>query len=251
MRKLTDARSDHRPWPLPSAPWVMFMQWRDLLFAHWPVPAEQLRPLIPSALSIDTWNGQAWIGIVPFHMTDVGPRALPPVPGISAFPEINVRSYVTFGGKPGVWFFSLDARQKLAVRAARWGLHLPYFDAEITVGQGTDGKVAYRSHRTEGKSPPAEFVASYWPSGPVFHPHAGTLEYWLIERYCLYSASPAGKIRRLEIHHDPWSLQVAEAEIPHNTMTRPLGVDLPADPPKLHYSKRQDAFAWLPAKIEI
>src|SRR4051812_6430821 len=124
MVSLSDTEIEHRPWPLPTMPWVGFMRWHDLLFAHWRVSAKQLRPWIPSSLQIDTWQGEAWLGIVPFRMSDVGPRLTPAVPGLSAFPEINVRTYVTIDDKPGVWFFSLDATEKLAVRAARWTIEL-------------------------------------------------------------------------------------------------------------------------------
>src|SRR5262245_20685303 len=111
--------ASHRPWPLPQRPWAMGMHWHDLLFAHWPVKVESLRPLVPSELAIDTFDGQAWLGVVPFRMTAVRPRICPSLPGLSAFLELNVRTYVTAEGKPGVWFFSLDAASRLAVRAAR------------------------------------------------------------------------------------------------------------------------------------
>src|SRR5262245_10075958 len=123
--------TEHRPWPLPGRPWVMAMRWHDLLFAHWPVDPAVLRPLIPASLQIDTYDGQAWIGVVPFRMTGVRPRFVPPLPGLSAFAEINVRTYVTIEQKPGVWFFSLDAANRLAVWAARLSYHLPYCFARI------------------------------------------------------------------------------------------------------------------------
>src|SRR5918992_4461493 len=124
-------RTEHRPYPLPDGTWALGMSWRDLLFMHWPVRADFLRPLVPPALKLDTFDGSAWVGVVPFRMTGVRPRFVPPVPGMSAFPELNVRTYVTPAAtkeKPGVWFFSLDATNPLAVRAARWTYHLPYFD---------------------------------------------------------------------------------------------------------------------------
>jgi uncharacterized protein YqjF (DUF2071 family) len=140
MRSLEETRTDHRPWTMSAVPWVVFMCWRDLLFAHWPVPAEKLQSLLPSGLELDTWDGQGWIGVVPFRMTDVGPRLMPPIPGVSSFSELNVRTYVTVGGKPGVWFFSLDADSIVAVRAARWGLHLPYCDATFRISDTRDGE---------------------------------------------------------------------------------------------------------------
>ncbi len=123
----------HRPWPLASGPWIIQQTWNDLLFLHWPVPAESLRPLVPSALPLDTFNGQCWVAVAPFHMTGVRPRWTPPLPGLSAFPELNVRTYVNFGGKPGVFFFSLDAGSLIAAQAARMTYHLPYFWARMNV----------------------------------------------------------------------------------------------------------------------
>src|SRR4051812_5845616 len=99
----------HRPWPLPSGPWVMKQVWEELLFAHWPVSPEIIRPFIPGGINLDTYNDQAWLGIVPFRMSGVRPRLLPAVPWLSAFPELNVRTYVTVDNKPGVLFLSLEA----------------------------------------------------------------------------------------------------------------------------------------------
>src|SRR6266404_1437981 len=113
-------RTAHRPWPLPSGPWVMAQSWHDLLFAHWPIAPEDMRPLIPAQLELDTFDGQCWVGVVPFWMSGVRARGFPAVPGMSCFPELNVRTYVVCGGKPGVYFFSLDAANRLAVRTARF-----------------------------------------------------------------------------------------------------------------------------------
>ncbi len=114
-------QTEHRPWPLPSGPWVMAQSWRELLFAHWRIPVEALRPLVPAELELETWDGSAWLGVVPFLMAGVRPRGVPALPRLSAFPEINVRTYVKVESKPGVWFLSLDAANSLAVplRGAR------------------------------------------------------------------------------------------------------------------------------------
>src|SRR6266581_4012422 len=151
----------HRPWPLPDRPWMMAMRWHDLLFSHWPVDVALLRPLIPAELQIDTYDGQAWIGVVPFHMTGVRPRFVPALPGLSTFAEINVRTYVTAGGKPGVWFFSLDAANRIAVRGARWSYNLPYFFARMEL-QTTSRGIGYASSRRGGA---AHFSATYGPTG--------------------------------------------------------------------------------------
>src|SRR3954467_8766290 len=123
----------HRPWPMPASPWIMTQTWHDLLFAHWPVDARTLQAHLPAGLPLDRHDGQAWIGIVPFHITNLAPRGVPSVPFVSAFPELNVRTYVTLDGKPGGFFFSLDAGSAIAVAGARTLFHLPYFTARMHV----------------------------------------------------------------------------------------------------------------------
>jgi len=238
----------HRPFPLPQSPWLMTQSWHNLLFAHWPVDAERLRSRVPPGLPLDLHNGQAWIGVVPFRMTNVTPRFVPALPFVSEFAELNVRTYVTIGGKPGVYFFSLDAESAMAVAAARSLLHLPYFTARMEMR--CDGhRVDYVSRRrNEGSS--AEFVARYHPAGPQYEPAPGTLDYFLTERYCLYNVDSHFRVYRLDIHHLPWKLQPAEATITTNTMADAAGIRLPAVAPILHFSARQDALAWAPETLE-
>jgi len=215
---------------------------------HWPVREGVLRPLIPPALALDTFDGSAWLGVVPFRMSGVRPRFLPKVPWLSDFLELNVRTYVSAEGKPGIWFFSLDAHNPIAVRVARATFHLPYFDAEMSchvVGE----EVRYRSVRTHRPAPPAKFAVRYRPAGDPFESRAGTLENFLTERYCLYAADNTGNVRRGEIHHHLWPLQPAEVEIETVAMTQQIGVTLPERAPILHFSKRLDALAWLPGRI--
>jgi uncharacterized protein YqjF (DUF2071 family) len=238
----------HRPWPVPASPWLMTQSWHDLLFAHWPVDAALLRSRMPPGLALDLYDGQAWIAVVPFRMTNVAPRFVPALPGISEFAELNVRTYVTVGGKPGVYFFSLDAESTLAVAAARSLLHLPYFTAQMQVRREAS-RVVYSSRRT-GEAPPAELVARYEPVGPPFHAEPGTLDYFLIERYCLYNVDARFRAYRLEIHHLPWTLQRAEATFTVNTMTEAAGLRLPPIAPVLHFSPRQDTLAWGPETLE-
>ncbi len=172
----------HRPWPIPSAPWLMTQSWHNLLFAHWRVDVSHLRKLVPAAFELDLFNGDAWVGVVPFYMTNVGLRGTPSVPWLSAFAELNVRTYVRVADKPGVFFFSLDAERWLAVQAARTLLNLPYFAATMRV-ERVDDRVVYSSVRRA--KPPAVFTARYWPVGPSFIPAPGSLEHFLTERYCL------------------------------------------------------------------
>jgi uncharacterized protein YqjF (DUF2071 family) len=236
----------HRPWPMPQSAWVLTQTWHDLLFAHWPVSVEALRDHVPASFPIDRFDNQAWLGIVPFYMTNVAPRFVPALPLMSSFPELNVRTYVTIDGKPGVYFFSLDAANPLAVGAARTLLRLPYFTASMDV-ETRDGYVHYASRRSG--NPSAEFIARYRPTAPVAPPEPGTLDHFLTERYCLYAVDHSDHPYRLEIHHPRWPLQAAEAEIRVNTMAEAAGLRLPSMAPVLHFSKRQDMVCWTPERI--
>lgn len=224
----------------------MTQSWHDLLFAHWRVDERRLRKHIPAAFDIDRFDGSAWLGIVPFTMTNVSARGVPPVPWLSAFPELNVRTYVKpRDGKRGVFFFSLDAGRLLAVLGARAMFRLPYFAASMRVTHRGD-VVHYESRRRGGPV----FAASYEPAGPVFTAVRGSLEFFLTERYCLYHVDPFGRPSRLHIHHAPWPLQPARAEIAENTMTDGLGIRLEGAP-LLHFAKRLDVVAWLPRPLKV
>jgi uncharacterized protein YqjF (DUF2071 family) len=238
----------HRPWALPAGPWVMAQTWHELLFAHWPVPAAALRPLIPRSLSIDTFEGQAWLGVIPFRMSGVRLRGTPALPLLSAFPELNVRTYVEAKEKPGVWFFSLDAGNAAAVAVARAWFHLPYFRARMR-SAAKGGWIDYRSERTHDRAVPAQLEVRYRSAGDASEPAAGTLAHWLTERYCLYAAGPRGRICRGEIHHPPWRLQDAQAEFADNTMAAALGVALPQATPLLYFAARQDVIVWPPVVV--
>ena len=238
--------TDHRPWEMPTRPWLFTQTWRDLLFAHWVVEPEHLRPLVPSAFELDLYDSEAWVGVVPFHMSNVSPRSVPSIPRLSAFPEVNVRTYVRVGEKPGVFFFSLDAASAVAVRAARMLLNLPYHVAEMTMATTADGVVDFWSTRRTGD---AELVVRYRPTGPAVRARPGSLEYFLTERYCLYQVSRWNVPYRLDIHHPPWLLQNAAVEFARNTLTRAAGLSLTADGALLHFSKRQDTVAWAPDSV--
>ena len=243
-------RTSYRPWPVPRGPWVMAQVWHDLLFAHWPVPVALLRPRVPPALPIDTYDGEAWVGVIPFWMSGVRPRLVPPFPWLSTFPELNVRTYVTLDGKPGVYFFSLDAGNPVAVATARIVAHLAYFNAEMSVAHEGE-TINYRSRRTHAGAPPAELVASYRPTAPQAHAEPGSLGDWLTTRYCLYSADRQGQIYRVEIDHAPWPLQSADADLQVNTMASAAGITLPAQPPLLHYARRMSMRTWWPQRLPV
>jgi uncharacterized protein YqjF (DUF2071 family) len=225
----------HRPWPVPDGSWVMGQTWDQLLFAHYRVAIEQLQELVPEGLEVEQHSGSAWLGVTPFVVTGLRARGLVPLPFTSSFRELNVRTYVTRDGKPGIWFFSLDASSQIAVEAARRLYRLPYFRADITV-RHRDGDILYECSRNEGKA----FSGAYGPDGEVFNAEAGSLEHFLTERYCLY-AQHRGRIYRAEIHHRPWPLQPARASVALNTMPP---FEVPEDDPLVHYSERQDVVIW-------
>jgi hypothetical protein len=236
----------HRPWPLPAGLWVMAQSWHNLLFAHWPVDARKLRALIPECLEIDQFEGQAWLAVVPFRMTGVRLRGTPALPWLSAFPELNVRTYVKSNGKSGVWFFSLDAGNSLAVAMARAWFHLPYFRARMRCVE-RHGWIEYGSQRTHSGAPAAALQIRYRPLGRAFLPQPGTLAHFLTERYCLYTTDSHGGLIRGEIHHLPWRLQLAEVEFERNTMAESLDLALAAQP-LLHFVRRQDVLVWPPSR---
>lgn len=228
----------------------MAQNWHDLLFAHWPLPAAILRPHLPERLAIDTFGGQGWLGIVPFRMSGVRLRGTPAVPWLSAFPELNVRTYVVADGKPGVWFFSLDAANRIAVAIARSWFHLPYFRARMSCREH-DGWIEYTSERKHAAAASGVLQGRYRSVGPVFLAQTGSLEHFLTERYCLYAATGEGRLTRGEIHHAPWPLQTAEAELTSNTMPEAAGIYLPPVKPLLHFAKRQEVVVWQPQRLAL
>jgi len=236
----------HRPYPLPDAPWIMQQTWVDLLFAHWRAPASELRRRIPAELELEEFDGSAWLGIAPFEVVGLHPRLLPPLPLASRFPELNVRTYVRYGGKPGVFFFSLDAGSTLAVKTARAFFRLPYFRASMHIRREGEW-LRFRSRRVQRGG--AAFTARYRPLGPGFEARPGTLEHFLIERYCLYTGLLGPRIFRVDIHHAPWPLQRAEAVIDENGMAEASGLRLPDEPPILHFARRQPTLVWAPELV--
>lgn len=229
----------HRQWPAPGRPWRVRQSWRHVLFAHWPVTSATLRPFIPPQLDLETFAGTAWVGLVPFELSRLAVRQAPHRLRL-AFPEINVRSYVTTQNQPGVWFFSLDAASLVAVLGARATYHLPYYWAAMRMRE-QDGWITFRSQRRG--SGDARFTARYQPTGPVFESTPESLERWLTARYCLYTTDRAGNLLRAEVNHDPWPLQPAAAEITVNTMLSAQGITLGGSP-ILHYASRTDVVAW-------
>ena len=213
----------------------MGQTWDDLLFVHYRVPVERLRPLVPDGLEVQEHSGSGWLGVTPFVVTGLRARGLLPLPFASSFRELNVRTYVTRDEKPGIWFFSLDASSRLAVEAARRLYRLPYFEADISLRRRGE-QILYDCSRDDGKA----FSAAYRPNGAVFGAQPGSLEHFLTERYCLY-AEHGEALYRADIHHRPWPLQPAETQVDLNTMPP---VKVSEGDPLVHYSSRQDVVIW-------
>lgn len=232
-------------------PWVMRMRWTDLLFAHWPVEPEPLRRRLPPDLELDLYDGQAWLGIVPFRMSDVSPRGLPALPLLSTFPEVNVRTYVRHREGRGVWFLSLDAASRPTVEGARAAFHLPYRLASMAMETRGD-VVAYRSERRDPRHGPATLDVTYGPIGPVRHAERGSFEAWATDRMRLFAADGDGTLWRTEIRHGPWPLQPARAVFEVETLAAASGIEVPHGvEPRLSFARRLDVRAWWPRRCTL
>ncbi|WP_263356235.1 YqjF family protein [Acidicapsa ligni] len=243
----------HRPWPLPTARHVMAQRWNDLLFAHWPMRAAEIESLLPDGLEADVFQGSAWIGVVPFWMDKIQVWGLPPIPGARQTPELNLRTYVrdTQTGMPGVYFFSLEAGNLLAVMMARGIFHLPYYWAQMKIEPRGEQEFSFYSKRLLSAKP-VRFMARYRGLGPtrrLVQSRPGTIEYFLTERYCLFTRDALGRLLRAQIHHLPWPLEEAEAVIEENDLASALGLELPRTRPLLHYSRRLAVYVWSPEVV--
>jgi len=243
-------RTEHRPWPMPSRPWALRMTWRHLLFLHWPIEPALLRAALPEPLTLETFDGWGWLGVVPFLMSNVRLRGLPSVPAAREFPELNLRTYVTVNDRPGVYFFSLDATSTAAIEAARLSFGLNYLKAGMNCEPDTAGWVHYASHRIDRRGPPAKLAMRYRPTSEPIHTVLGDLDAFLTERYCLYAVDRRGRVRRGEIHHAPWPLQPAELEVDTLDMTRILDPSLPTPPFHARFAEHLDVLAWRARKVE-
>jgi hypothetical protein len=260
---------EHRPWPPPDAHWLFSQSWNDLLFAHFAIDPPTLRRLVPEALTLDLYDGVAWLTISPCFASHVRPSGVPPLPGISFFPQVNLRTYVTMQGesgrdKSGIFYFSVDAANLSAVWLARVFFRLPYWHAAIQISGGTiqardEGRNAeqraihFRSSRLHGpvaSSGPAKFDVIYSPESEAVRARRGTLDEFLTERYCVYSWNRR-RYYRADIHHQPWALQQASVDIRANSMADPLGLALPLKPDLCHFSRSLKMLAWAPELIRL
>jgi uncharacterized protein YqjF (DUF2071 family) len=243
--------TDHRPWPLPATPHAMTQRWRNLLFAHWPVAPAEIAYLLPPGLVVDTFAGDAWVGVVPFQMDQIRFRRFGGVPGATQFAELNLRTYVRelHTNIPGVYFFSLDAANPVAVVVARRRFHLPYYWARMHVAEAQAGW-DYRSRRLYpdgGANFHVRYRSLVDPAAtkkPRQISKAGSVEHFLTERYCLFTADRLGRILRGDIHHTPWQLEPAEAEFLVNDLPQAHDIFLPDTPPLLHFSRELSVYIW-------
>jgi uncharacterized protein YqjF (DUF2071 family) len=232
----------HRPWPLPRGPWLIEQSWQDVLFAHWPVDLDAVRARVPASLELDTFEGRAWVSVAAFRIDPFRTRGIPLE---LRFPELNLRTYVRHQDRPGVYFFSLDAASRTAVIAGCTLFRLNYYDAAIAFV--SDTHFDFTSRRLS--RPLAKFHARYSSAGEPFFLERGSRDEWLVERYCLYAARTDGATFRVEIHHLPWILQPAQAELDADELFFAAQLPAPLSRPLLHYSPRQDTLTWGPVPV--
>lgn len=246
---------EHRPWLPPDAHWLFSQSWNDLLFAHFAIDPPTLRRLVPEALTLDLYDGVAWLTISPCCASHVRPSGVPPLPSLSFFPQVNLRTYVTMQGKPGLFYFSVDAANLSAVWFARIFFRIPYWHATIQISGATiharnpaEQTIHFRSSRLHGPAATggrATFDVTYSPQGEAERVRHGSLNEFLTERYCVYSWNRR-RYYRSEIHHLPWALQRASVEIRANSMAEPIGLALPTEPDLCHFSRSHKMLAWAP-----
>lgn len=245
-------RTSHKPRPLPAGRWAMTQRWNDLLFAHWPIAPLKMEGLLPEWLEADTYQGSAWVGAVPFWLDRIKIRGVPAIPGLRNFPDLNLRTYVRdrFTGTPGIYCFSVDSNNLLAVAVAHLVYHLPYCLAEMHLEQRSEREFAFYSRRRFSQGN-VIFKARYRGLGPsrrLVEIRSGSFEQFMSERPCVFSTNRAGHPIRANLHHVPWPLEEAEAEIERNDLAKSVGIDLPEMDPVLHYSRRLAVYVW-PAEL--
>ncbi|MEA2720994.1 MAG: uncharacterized protein QOJ39_2858 [Candidatus Eremiobacteraeota bacterium] len=223
--------------------WRIAMDWVDAVFLHWPVPAGSLRSRIPAGLELDTFDGAAWVSIVAFHIVRAHHRGVPPALAWRSFPEINVRTYVRDGERAGVWFFSLDAGSRVAVELGRRVLHLPYCRASIA-SAFEPGRMSYHLERTDARAPAGCFIAHAAYAGDARTAAPGTLEHWLVERYCFFTVNRRGRTLRGDVAHDPWPLRDATVRVNENSLLEAAGIAPSTSAAIAHVSSGVATRAW-------
>lgn len=234
-----------RPYPLPTEPWAMTQVWDHLLFCHWPVPVEILREHVPTILNIDLFEGQAWIGIIPFEVNNMRVRGMPKIPLLNSYLELNVRTYVTYKNTPGVYFFSLDVDKLQMVLAAKIGSLLPYRKAIMELDV-KDDHTCFRSNLDDVEK--EHFALRYRALTEPYLPDETSLHYWLFERYCFFLVKYKN-LYRGDIHHDRWRVSGAEVDIQSNSMAAFLPRKYLEPKPLAHLSMKKQVFGWKLKKL--
>lgn len=248
---------EHRPWLPPDSHWLLSQSVNDLLLAHFAIEPATLRKLVPEELTLELYDGIAWLTVSPFSVSHVRPSGVPPLPGLSFFSQINVRTYVTMRGKPGLYFFSVDATNLSAVWFARVFFRMQYWHSSIQVSgatiqsrKGAATEIHFRAKRLHGPAAqqgPARLDVVYAPQGEAEKARAGSLDKFLTERYCVYSWHRQ-KFYCTEIHHQPWPLQRVQVDFRANSIAEPLGLSLPLQPELCHFSRSIKMLAWAPER---
>ena len=235
-----------RPCPPPGAPWVLAQTWLDTCLLHWPVEVEDLRRAVPAVLPLDTFEGRAWLTMTPLFVRGSHPRLVPPFGPWASFPELNLRTYTTVGGRPGIYFLTLDCASAVAVAAARAIYRVPYRLARMAMRR--EGARTVFGSRRVGPGPlPARVVVAYAPVGEPVTAAPGSLDHWLLERYCCYGVDRLLGVLRTEIAHPPWRTHRAEVELRENTLLRAHGLAVEGAP-LAHLARRQDVRFWAPRR---
>ncbi|MCP3763582.1 DUF2071 domain-containing protein [Domibacillus sp. A3M-37] len=239
--------TNQRPFPLPASPWVMKQRWDYMLFLHWPVSANLLASHIPAAFSLDLFQGRSWISIVPFWARNTRLHGLPPFPFYHSYLELNIRTYITYNGVPGIYFFSLGADKWPVVIGAGAASFLPYYHAQMNM-YVHNKTVHFQSNRIQSGNRPERFQASYSPSSSIFLPKEGTLDWWLLERYCFW-VQKGSHVFRGDIHHNRWRVTEAACVIYDQTAPSFLPHHVFSEKPLAHFSHQKNVFTW-PLKKE-
>ena len=227
--------------------WTMTQVWENVLFAHWSLPMEVVRKHIPAELEVDTFNGEAWVGVILFKMNGFKLRFTPFRYPFS-FPEINLRTYVKVNERPAIFFMTLDAADPLVVSVAKRWYRLPYFHAKMSFSKQEDMISFHSERKSVGDS--VVIGGEFYPVSEQFVPKDGSIDHWLTERYVYFNKDPNNHIYWGEVYHEPWQLRKVSGKFSDNTLLHPYQIELPGEPHLLHYSRGVEAQMGAPGRYK-